>query len=114
MSIVRSKSSALPKGKLNREKFDAATEDQIRAWQREEGYNDDADLVPVPAVSPRAVRERVGMTQEEFARSFRLPLRTVQEWEQSRKQPSEAARVLLFAIARDPEALATALRRGRH
>jgi DNA-binding transcriptional regulator YiaG len=33
----------------------------------------------------------------------------VQEWEQLRREPSEAARVLLFAIFNAPEAIARAL-----
>jgi len=39
-----------------------------------------------------------------------LPLRTIQEWEQGRREPSEPARTLLFAISRAPKALERALK----
>ncbi len=112
MTNVRKNRSQIGKGRVNRAKVRRASEDQIAAWKREDGI-DDAVLGParyVPSVDVRIVRERLGLSQEEFAHRYRLSLRTIQEWEQGRKQPSEAARVLLFAIARDPKALGRALR----
>ena len=32
-------------------------------------------------------RESIGMSQKEFAEYFRLPIRTLQEWEQERRNP---------------------------
>ncbi|MHB8144086.1 MAG: helix-turn-helix domain-containing protein [Vulcanimicrobiaceae bacterium] len=58
----------------------------------------------------REIRAQLGLSQEAFAATYRLSLRTVQEWEQERKTPSEAARILLFAISREPKALRRALR----
>jgi putative transcriptional regulator len=112
MTIVRKSKSRIGKGRLDRAKVRRASEADIAGWKREEGV-DDALLGPVryvPSVDVRKVRERLGLSQEEFAHRYRLSLRTIQEWEQGRKQPSEAARVLLFAIARDPKALGRALR----
>jgi putative transcriptional regulator len=112
MTIVRKSKSQIGKGSIDRARVRRASEDEIAAWKREEGV-DDALLGPVryvPNVDVRKVRERLGLSQEEFAHRYRLSLRTIQEWEQGRKQPSEAARVLLFAIARDPKALGRALR----
>lgn len=51
------------------------------------------------------LRRRLGMTQEQFARTYHLPLGTVREWEQHRRFPDTPARVLLRAIERDPEAM---------
>jgi DNA-binding transcriptional regulator YiaG len=100
------------KGRVNHAKIRAATEEQIIAWKREDGF-DDATLGPVrvvPAVPDvRALRERLGLSQEEFAARYMLGLRTVQEWEQHRREPSEAARVLLYAITQDPSAIARIL-----
>jgi DNA-binding transcriptional regulator YiaG len=39
-----------------------------------------------------------------------ISLRTIQDWEQQRREPSDAARVLLFAIDRDHESVEKALR----
>ena len=56
-----------------------------------------------------ALRERLNLSQESFAEHYMLSLRTVQEWEQHRREPSEAARVFLYAIAQDPIAIAKIL-----
>lgn len=114
MSTVRYTNEELRKrkGRVDHAKVRAATEEQIAAWKREDGI-DDAALGPVRAVPPvtdvRALRERLKLSQEEFAERFMLSLRTVQEWEQNRREPSEAARVLLYAIAQDPNAIARVL-----
>lgn len=41
------------------------------------------------------------VTQAEFARRFGFSLGAVQDWEQGRKKPEGAARLLLFLIAHD-------------
>ena len=60
-------------------------------------------------VNVRVLRERLGLTQEKFARRYRFPLRSVQEWEQGRKRPAPGTMTLLLAISRKPKALADAL-----
>jgi len=100
------------KGGIDVAKVRAATEEQIARWKREEGIDDGA-LGParfvVPTIDVRELRERLQLSQEEFAKQFRLSLRTIQEWEQHRREPSEPARVLLYAIARAPKVIARAL-----
>nr|QDF42251.1 helix-turn-helix domain-containing protein [Bradyrhizobium symbiodeficiens]QIP10738.1 helix-turn-helix domain-containing protein [Bradyrhizobium symbiodeficiens]QIP11129.1 helix-turn-helix domain-containing protein [Bradyrhizobium symbiodeficiens] len=61
----------------------------------------------VPSV--RALRQKLNLTQEEFATRFHLPLGTVRDWEQGAHRPDKAAQVLLTVIARDPDAVARAL-----
>jgi len=112
VSTIRKKAEIKP-GRIDHGRVRAATEAQIQAWKEQEGYADyevSADSRAVPAVNVRKIREQIGFTQEQFATTFRLPLRTIQEWEQGGKEPSEAARVLLFAISREPKALERALR----
>ncbi len=65
----------------------------------------------VPTV--RALREKLKLTQEEFAARFRLPLGTVRDWEQGAHRPDKAAQVLLTVIANDPDAVTRALERSR-
>ncbi len=50
----------------------------------------------------KALRQRLGMSQPEFARTFHLPISTLREWEQHRSSPDAPARALLLAIERDP------------
>ena len=53
----------------------------------------------------KALRQRLGMTQEAFAQAFHLPLSTLRDWEQRRSTPDAPARALLLAIERDPKAM---------
>jgi putative transcriptional regulator len=52
-----------------------------------------------------AARKALGLSQTEFARLLGVSVRTLQDWEQGRKQPSGAASTLLKVAARHPEAL---------
>ena len=56
-----------------------------------------------------ALRKRMKLSRQKFADTFGLDVRAVQEWEQGRRVPDRAARVLLTVIDRDPEAVVRAL-----
>jgi len=53
---------------------------------------------------PRAKipRRALGLTQEEFAARYHIPLGTLRDWEQGRCEPDQPARAYLTVIARDP------------
>jgi putative transcriptional regulator len=53
----------------------------------------------------KVLRQRLGMTQVEFADAFHLPITTLRDWEQGRSTPDAPARALLLAIERDPEVM---------
>jgi putative transcriptional regulator len=57
----------------------------------------------------KAIRQKIGMSQQEFAGYFGVSKRTIQEWEQGRRCPSGAARAFLLVIDREPEAVRQAL-----
>jgi putative transcriptional regulator len=61
------------------------------------------------APNVRAVRERLNMSQEEFAARFHLPLGTVRNWEQGVHRPDRPAQLLLMVIAKEPDAVIRAL-----
>ena len=60
----------------------------------------------------RVVRRALGLTQEAFADRFGIPLGTLRDWEQGKCEPDQTARAYLRVIARDPEAVARALRQA--
>jgi len=62
----------------------------------------------VPRV--KTLRRALGLTQEEFAARYHIPLGTLRDWEQGRTEPDQPARAYLKAIAGDPEAVQRALR----
>ena len=66
--------------------------------------------VHVPAeVDVKAIRQKLGMSQAAFARSFGFTLDAVQNWEQGRRRPEGAARAFLKVIEREPDAVRRAL-----
>jgi putative transcriptional regulator len=67
---------------------------------------------PAP-VNVKAIREKVSMTQTEFAVSFGISLDTLRHWERGDRKPHRAALVLLNVVAREPKAILRALSRGQ-
>ncbi len=62
---------------------------------------------PIPDV--QQIRTRLQLSQRQFAQKFQLSLKTLQDWEQRRSQPDQAARILLRVISVNPEAVTKAL-----
>ncbi len=53
----------------------------------------------------RVIREKMGLSQSAFAGLLGVSLRTLQDWEQGRRQPTGAARSLLLVAQARPEVL---------
>jgi putative transcriptional regulator len=68
-------------------------------------------VVHIPAeIDVKAIRGRLGMTQQEFAKRFGFSVNTVRHWEQGRRVPEGPTRAYLMVIDREPEAVQKALR----
>lgn len=63
----------------------------------------------VPRV--KTMRRALGLTQEEFAVRYQVPLGTLRDWEQGRTEPDQPAKAYLTVIAHDPEGVRRALQR---
>lgn len=61
----------------------------------------------------RMVRERLDVSQEEFAIMIGVSPRTLQNWEQGRRQPEGPAKALLTIASRNPSAVLDALHGSR-
>jgi putative transcriptional regulator len=57
----------------------------------------------------KAIRERLGLTQSRFAALMGVSGRTLQNWEQGRRQPDGPAKALLRVVEREPQAVLQAL-----
>lgn len=60
---------------------------------------------PVRANAIVEARLKCGLSQAQFAAALQISPRTLQQWEQGRRQPSGAAATLLKIVARHPEVL---------
>ncbi len=103
-------------GKHDWSRFDAKTDAEIHA-----AAMSDPDARPMTEEEfarakrvPRArtLRRALGLTQEDFAARFHIPLGTLRDWEQGRAEPDQTARSYLRAIAGDAAAVERALRTG--
>lgn len=96
-------------------RIDATTEEEIAHYEKEDGAVAPFDWKGAKAVhrpplpDVRAIRQQLGLTREAFAETFGLDLRAVEAWEQHRREPDRAARVLLAVIAHAPDAVRNAL-----
>ena len=61
--------------------------------------------------TPRAkiIRRALGLSQEDFAARYHIPIGTLRDWEQGRVEPDQVARAYFTLIARDPETVRRAL-----
>ncbi len=55
------------------------------------------------------VCKRLKLLQAEFAARYQVPVGTLRDWEQNRRQPDATALAYLRVIAREPDMVARAL-----
>jgi putative transcriptional regulator len=67
--------------------------------------------VVIGAGAVRAIRERTSLSQSEFAHLIGVSVRTLQNSEQDRRQPTGPAAALLSIIAHEPQLAVKAIRR---
>ena len=82
--------------------------ESVAAYERgeREGF-----VAHVPAtVDVRAIRDQRGQTQDMFARTYGFSVASVRDWEQGRRQPERAARILLAMIAKAPDTVERVMR----
>jgi putative transcriptional regulator len=58
-----------------------------------------------PQVNVKVIRERLNMTQQEFAEAYGLSLSTLKNWEQGHRQPDGVVRIFIKMIENDPPRL---------
>ena len=120
MSIVRRSRADLDLAKVDWGRIKRTTDADIDAH-----ITADPDTAPVftpeelararrvlgapPADDVRAIRQRLGLSQEQFAARFGFSVETIRNYEQGHRRPTGPARVLLRVIAREPDAVTRAL-----
>ena len=67
-----------------------------------------ARVTAIEVSAATEARNRVGMSQSEFAKLLGVSVRTSQDWEQGRREPSGATKTLLRIASQNPEAVKAA------
>ena len=104
MTIDPSKPT-LAQGRIDPERVDATTEQDIAAQQTQ----DEAEAMQDAARFARRVRLRLGLSQAEFSRRIDVPIDTIRNWEQGKRCPTGAAKALLKVLDKAPESALAAL-----
>jgi putative transcriptional regulator len=94
-----------PAGRHYAAMLDAATDADIVRQQLE----DDKEAYMAAARYARRVRKRLGLTQREFSQRIDVPLDTIRNWEQGKREPAGPAKALLKILAKNPEIALSAL-----
>lgn len=92
-------------GRVDLARVDATTEQEINHQQA----MDEQDARHDAARFARRVRQRMGLTQAEFAERIEVPLDTIRHWEQGHSLPTGTAKALLKVLDQAPEAALIAL-----
>jgi putative transcriptional regulator len=65
------------------------------------------------AVNVRAIRDRLGLSQRQFAERYGFSVETIRNYEQGHRRPAGPARTLLEVIASEPDLVTRALARRK-
>jgi putative transcriptional regulator len=94
---------------MKKKDFDNLVRSIRQAGRIKRGEMKPARVTEFAPVDVKAIRQRLGKSQSEFAHMIGVSVATLQNWEQGRRRPEGPARALLKVAAANPKAVATAL-----
>lgn len=120
MAIVRFSRSEIDLSSVDWEAIDRTTDEEIDAqiaedpdlspiWTKQDFAQAKLVLPKVDANDVRGIRNRLHLSQEQFAKRFGFSVETIRNYEQGHRRPRGPASVLLRVIAGEPEAVERAL-----
>ncbi len=113
MAIVRHKPDPARPASADRARLDAMTPGEIARNAADDPDNPpltDKELaIMVAARAVRLARAATGLSQTQFARTFRINPARLRDWEQGRSKPDTAAAAYLTVIRKAPKAVQKAL-----
>ncbi len=89
--------------------FESIQRGLLEAIAHAEGQSPQTRVHRPRPVDVKALRSKVGMTQEQFASRFGFSTATLRHWERGDRMPHGPALVLLNVIAHNPNAVIEAL-----
>lgn len=94
---------------MNENDFQLLCESIRQASEIRRGERKPARTFKVEDPDPKVIRERLGLSQSRFAAIIGVSVRTLQNWEQGRREPEGPAKALLRVVDREPQAVLQAL-----
>ena len=94
---------------MKNEDFENLVERIKEAGDIKRGKKKPSRLYEIDPPQIKMVRESLHSSQSEFALMIGVSARTLQNWEQGRRQPEGPAKALLRVASRNPEAVRDAL-----
>ena len=94
---------------MKEEMFAKLVESIKQAGLIRQGAKNASRRTVIGAHDVRQIRGSLGLSQEQFALLIGVSPRTVQNWEQKRREPEGAAKALLMVTARNPRVVLEAL-----
>jgi putative transcriptional regulator len=95
---------------LSKKAFDRIAGGLTEAIAVARGEAAPARLFIPPEIDVRAIRRKVGMSQDDFASAFGFSLTQIRDWEQGRSRPLGGLRAYLMIIEMDPVRILKILR----
>jgi putative transcriptional regulator len=109
---MRKSTASRPQGRIDWAKVASFTEADIEQMAREDGWPVTTPagkymrVLGLPTPDVAGIRSKLKLSQMEFASTYGLTLRTIQQWEQGRAKPDHATRILLKLIETEPKMIA--------
>lgn len=94
---------------MEREMFDEFLESMKEALAIERGELEPSRVTILEIPNVTQIRKDMKLSRSQFARLLGVSVRTVEGWEQGRRNPQGPARALLIVAKKHPEALLDAL-----
>jgi putative transcriptional regulator len=94
---------------MKKQDFDNLTASIKQAGKIRRGEAKPSRVTDFPRLDVKAIRQKLGKSQSQFALMIGVSVATLQNWEQGRRRPEGAACALLKVAAHNPEAVEAAL-----
>lgn len=89
--------------------FESIQQGLKEAIEMVQGKKTGAIVHEISSIDVASLRNKIGMTQSQFASTFGISLGTLRHWERGDRTPRGPARVLLTVLAKNPGAVLGAI-----
>jgi putative transcriptional regulator len=95
---------------MKKENFDELLASVRQAGAMKRGERKASRVFKFTPLDVRKIREKIGLSQTQFSELIHVSIKTLQNWEQGRRQPNGPALALLMILKKDPKHAIEALR----